>query len=196
LPTSFDADILDRLRDVKQDISVSFIGGLSRIHEDRVSCLEALARKTPIKIWGYAPPFTRIGRIGKLLRGNTLPARYQGEVWGIEMYRIIKRSKITFNMHIAEAENLAGNMRMYEATGLGSLLISDFKSNTDEIFIGGREAVYYHSVDEAIEKIRYYLNHEDERMRIAGAGQKRTLNDYSFGQNSSQMLGYFKKYLN
>ncbi|HEY4800231.1 MAG TPA: glycosyltransferase, partial [Bacteroidia bacterium] len=99
-------------------------------------------------------------------------------------------------MHIAEAKNLAGNMRMYEATGLGSLLISDFKSNADDIFKEGKEAVYYHSLDDAVNKINYYLNHEEERKLIATSGQQRTLKEYNFEENAKQLLWYFKKYLN
>ena len=40
------------------------------------------------------------------------------------MYNILSRSKISFNRHINVAENNANNMRLYEATGMGSLLLT------------------------------------------------------------------------
>ena len=40
------------------------------------------------------------------------------------MYKILGRSKISFNRHINTAENNANNMRLYEATGMGSLLLT------------------------------------------------------------------------
>ena len=51
------------------------------------------------------------------------------EVWGLDMYRALARSKITINRHINVAENNANNMRLFEATGTGSLLITDRKDN-------------------------------------------------------------------
>ncbi|HEY4798567.1 MAG TPA: hypothetical protein VII99_05760, partial [Bacteroidia bacterium] len=101
LPTSFDSDILMKLSGVEQDISVSFIGGLSNVHHERVVYLKELAKRTSIKIWGYGLDKEYERSFVDILRGrNVLQRRYQGEVWGMEMYRIIKRSKITFNMHI------------------------------------------------------------------------------------------------
>lgn len=54
--------------------------------------------------------------------------------------------------------------------------------------------LFIESIDDAIEKARYYLKHEAERQKIADAGQKRTLKDYNFSNNVKEMLGYFEKY--
>jgi len=196
LNAAFDISILEQINNVKQDIPISFIGGLSIIHKERVLFLEKLVRKVPIRIWGYGLKMPENKSVFDFFRKNKLHEMYQGEVWGIEMYKIIKRSMITFNMHIAEAENIAGNMRMYESTGLGSMLVSDLKINVNEIFVDGKEAIYYASVDEAIEKITYYLKKEEERRKIAIAGQMRTLKEYNFENNTQKMLRYFEQYLN
>ena len=54
---------------------------------------------------------------------------------------------------------------------------------TDEhkaLFEEDKEAVYFSSNEELLEKCRYYLEHEDERKAIAEAGWKRCLDsDYS-----------------
>ena len=62
-------------------------------------------------------------------------------------------------------------MRLYEATGVGSLLITDQKDNLGELFEVGKEVVAYSSIEEAAELIRYYLDHPDEASEIARAGQ-------------------------
>ena len=75
------------------------------------------------------------------------------------------------NRHIGvEAEGYANNMRLYEATGVGSLLLTDDGSNLAELFEPGREVVTYAGADDLVEKARHYLAHEDERRAIAGAG--------------------------
>ena len=50
------------------------------------------------------------------------------------MYNILSRTKISFNRHINVAENNANNMRLYEATGMGSLLLTDKKDNLMKTF--------------------------------------------------------------
>ena len=47
---------------------------------------------------------------------------------------------------------------------------------TDEharLFVEGREAEFFASTEELLAKCRYYLEHEDERRRIAEAGLRR-----------------------
>ena len=48
------------------------------------------------------------------------------------------------------------------------------------MFEVNREIVTYHSNEELLEKINYYLNHEEERRKIAEAGQRRTLKDHTY----------------
>ena len=68
---------------------------------------------------------------------------------------------------------------------------------TDEqraLFEEGREAAYFGSFDELIDKIRYYLAHEDERARIAQAGHDRCMaSDYSYIDCARFVLGQFDK---
>ena len=59
---------------------------------------------------------------------------HRGERWGVDMYDILSRTKISFNRHINVAEKNANNMRLYEATGMGSLLLTDKKDNLKKLF--------------------------------------------------------------
>ncbi len=194
LPAAFDNDILEKLnKSNKKDISFSFIGGLSGVHRERVEQIKILCNKTPLKVWGTGLEKKK-SNLRNIFAFNTLEKRYKGESFGLDMYNILNRSKIVFNSHIAEAEEYAGNIRMYQATGTGALLLSDYKKNANDIFVDCKEAVYYHSVDDAIEKVNYYLKHEDERKKIALAGQQRTLKEHNLENNMKQMLNYFEKY--
>ena len=96
------------------------------------------------------------------------------------MYEILAASRITLNHHIGIAANYANNMRLFEATGVGALLLTDRKDNLHEMFEPGREVVTYDSPEECLEMIRHYLEHEDERRAIAEAGQLRTLREHSY----------------
>ena len=43
------------------------------------------------------------------------------------------------------AKSYANNMRLYEATGVGALLVTDWKENLGEMFEPGKEVVAYRS---------------------------------------------------
>ena len=63
---------------------------------------------------------------------------------------------------------------------------------TDEhlaLFEEGIEAEYFDSNEELLDKVRYYLSHEDERKRIAAAGRERCVRSgYSNEDRLSKML--------
>ena len=96
-------------------------------------------------------------------------------VYGIEMYNLFHQSKIVLNYHIGVAGDFAGNMRMFEVTGVGSCLLTDNKKNMKDLFNTDSEVVVYDSADDCIAKVKWLLEHEDERKKIALGGQQRTL---------------------
>jgi hypothetical protein len=183
----FDTKVLDRLGAVHKDIDASFVGGISRHHGKAVPTLEYLARNTPIEFFGYGADSLDIS--------SPIRARHHGEVWGMDMYRALARSKVTLNRHINVAENNANNMRLYEATGVGTMLITDMKDNLGELFELGKEIVTYRSQHEAADLIRYYLAHPEEAQAIAKAGQARTLRDHTYKQRMRELVPILDRYL-
>ena len=115
------------------------------------------------------------------------PQRAHQPVFGLDMYDVLRRSRITFNIHTSKAEGCVGNMRMFEATGVATCLLTDSGYNLAELFEDGQEVVTYSCLDECIEKARYLLDHEDQRRSIAQAGQKRTLRDHTIRNRCQQI---------
>jgi spore maturation protein CgeB len=110
------------------------------------------------------------------------------------MYRSLARSRVTLNRHINVAENNANNMRLYEATGVGALLITDRKDNLAEMFEIGKEVVAYSSPEEAAEMIQYYIAHPEEARVIAQAGQERTLKEHTYKKRMEELLPLLERY--
>jgi hypothetical protein len=108
-------------------------------------------------------------------------------VYGLDMFKAISRSKIGFNMHGEVAGEYAANVRLFEITGVGSCMVTDWKKNLNEIFEIDKEAVAFSSGEECIEKIKWLLDHPKEREEIAIAGQKRVLRDHTFKIRASQL---------
>ncbi len=169
---AFEPRVLERLGPRDPDTAVSFVGTLSPDHTGRIAWLERLCRELPVEVWGTGV---------ELLPGTSpIRSRFRGEAWGTEMYGVLRRSRITLNRHIDVAEGHANNMRLYEATGSGALLVTDRASDLHEIFDPGREVVAYRSDEECVAIVRRLLAERGECETVAQLGQARTLRDHTY----------------
>ncbi len=153
--------------------------------------LEKLIEKIPVlnknKSYGDVP----IKYYSKELLDSSKPP-----VFGYEMYKLLSKAKICFNIHGEVAEKCAGNIRLFEATGVGNCLVTDWKENITDLFEPGKEIVTYKSVEECIEKVKWLLDNPIEREKIAKAGQKRTLTDHTIENRAQLMDEIIKNELN
>lgn len=98
-------------------------------------------------------------------------------VFGREMFQVLSEAKVSLNcVDFGEA----ANMRLFEATGVGSCLLTNHRDNLPELFSPDTEVVTYASPAECLEKAQWLLDHPRERADIASAGQRRTLRDHTF----------------
>lgn len=144
----------------EKDIPVSFIG---QPHGSRVDTLKALAEK------GIA---TEVYGFGWKDRPR-LPFH--------QMVRMFSRSKI--NLNLSNASQQAQSQikgRNFEIPGTRSFLLSDPADNIEAYYTPGKEIVLFSSVEELAEKTKYYLQHEDERNKIAEAAYTRTLAEHTW----------------
>jgi spore maturation protein CgeB len=86
-------------------------------------------------------------------------------------------------------------MRLYETTGVGTLLLTDWKDNLHEMFEPDAEVVTYRTPEECVERINYFLKHEAERARIAKAGHTRTLRDHTYRGRMAELVALVERYL-
>ncbi|UAJ71506.1 glycosyltransferase family 1 protein [Synechocystis sp. PCC 7339] len=117
----------------------------------------------------------------------SIVSRTHPAVYGLSMYQQLANSKVTFNNHINISSQSASNMRLFEATGVGACLVTDWKSNLTELFEPDFEIVTYRNVDECIEKVKWLLENNEACQGIAKAGQQRTLKDHTFAQRAIQL---------
>jgi len=130
----------------------------------------------------------------RLIHPNLIK-RYQPPIFGLEMYQRLCDSKITLNTHIDVSTNSASNMRLFEATGVGTCLLTDWKENIRYIFEPDIEVATYNNSEECIAKVNFLLQNEETRKEIAQAGQKRTLNNHTIYHRAEQVDEIIKKEL-
>lgn len=188
LPIGFDPRVLDKVDKHKLKISASFVGGISKAHSSAINIFEYLADTTPLEFFGY------IER-GVLSENSPILRKHNGERWGINMYSQLAASNLTINRHIEVSENFANNMRLFEATGVGTLLLTDYKRNLDDYFKVGKEILTYRSKEEAEELINYYLSHPNEAKAISIAGQKKCISEHSYQKRMESLAEILLRYI-
>jgi tetratricopeptide (TPR) repeat protein len=121
----------------------------------------------------------------KLLKEN-FTATYVGRAYSEEASRIYSGSRTVFNRSVDGDLNL----RVFEALACGSLLTTDTleKNGLDELFRDGTHLVTYTNGEELLDKVRYYLAHDDLRERIARSGRQEALSRHTFVHRMRRVL--------
>jgi spore maturation protein CgeB len=185
---AFEPRVLEEMKGNKQQtIPISFVGNLFQVHSTRVQLLEYICQRFEVRVWGTG--------INSLPHDSSIRRYYMGTAWGIQMYQILQRSDITLNNHIDMAGNYANNCRLYEGTGVGTLLLTDWKENLQEIFDVGKEVIAYRSLEECAQLLRYYLEKTLERKSIASGGQRRTLQEHTYYHRVQELMDIVRKYV-
>ena len=185
LPLGFEPNVLERVGRPSRTYDCTFVGGFSPYHRQATSMLEEAARRTRIDFFGYGAE--------TLSPDSPIRRTHHGEVWGLDMYNILMRSKVTINRHIAISGDYANNMRLYESTGCGAMLITDWKKNLGDQFVIGKELVTYRDVEELCGNISRYQSDDAHRDAVANQGQRRTLHDHTYFQRIEELVGIVKE---
>lgn len=184
---AFDDRVLNEIGPIEHKFDFTFVGGISKAHANRFKLINTLSESIGLELFGYGG--------NSLDRNSKAYLHHHGEAWGLEMYRTLAQSRISLNCHEEVAGNYASNMRLYEATGMGTCLITDWKQNLYNIFELDKEVVTFQSVKELIDKVNYLLDNENERAKIAIKGQRRVLKDKTYYYRMKQLLGIIEEYL-
>ena len=67
--------------------------------------------------------------------------------------------------------------RCFEIPAAGAFLFCPYTDDLASLFQENKEIVFYRNKKDFVEKVEYYLRHDEERKKIASAGRKRLLKD-------------------
>lgn len=96
-----------------------------------------------------------------------------------QMPLIFEGSKI--NINITSKSIQSGiPQRVLDILGCGGFCISNYQPELAEHFIDGKEIVLYTSMNDLKEKVHYYLEHEEEREKIAATGHEKVKCDFTY----------------
>ncbi|MBI1825085.1 MAG: FkbM family methyltransferase [Planctomycetes bacterium] len=97
--------------------------------------------------------------------------------------------EVAINLNFINGNAETGlNMRAFEITAAGGFMLCREHPELGDYFAIGKECATFVHESDLLEKIRYYLDHDDERAEIARAGQIRTLSQHLYSHRLSGIL--------
>ena len=80
------------------------------------------------------------------------------------------------------------SLRIWDILGCGGFLLTNYQAEIPDFFEIGRDLETYESMDELVEKVRYYLSHEEERVEIAINGYEKMAAHHTYEIRLAQMI--------
>lgn len=120
---------------------------------------------------------------------STLPlANHKGLAKSMtEMPKIFHLSKINLNF-TSKPIRTGLPLRIWDILGAGGFVLTNYQSEIPEYFEIGKDLEVFSSQEELLQKIDYYLKHEEERQQIAKNGYRKAKEKYSLELRVKQML--------
>ena len=147
---------------------IAFVGTLvpESHYGSRVRALLAL-RDFDLGIWSVFPV---PAELRPFLRGAAL---------GESAMRALSAAKLTVNHH-GPTFRWGGNIRLFEAAGVGTLQLADDLPGTRSWFTPGENIVLFRDGEELRRKAAYYLAHDEEREALARKAREHVLAQHNF----------------
>jgi hypothetical protein len=184
-PSRSEAVLLDQTRDV----DVVFVGAL---HLDKMPMLASIKRKLGRRL--------RMHGLTTWKRNAYFNVKFGFPGWiapiSFDQYvPLYQRSRIGINVHLRGSGTLAG-YRLFDLPANGVMQISDGGSHLNEFFKVGEEIESFEDASDCVEKVEYYLVHEDERRRMAENALRRVRAEYAFAHLLNKMATQVARLVN
>jgi len=155
-----------------RDINVSFLGQVDGYRSYRMQYIQHLMKNNvPI----YCSLFSRTQQPSH--------SKY---------VEILKKSKIVLNFsYSVHSHGLKG--RVFEAMLCGAMLLESENPQTRCYFTPGKDYVSFDSEDDLVDKIKYFLEHDDERVEIAARGELKARQYYNHTEFWGQVINKLKE---
>ena len=102
---------------------------------------------------------------------------------------VFKSARINLNISL---RSIATGMplRIFDIMGAGGFLLTNYQADFLEYFIPDEDYVYYESTQDLLDKIDYYLTHEEQRAAIAQSGLHKIAESHTYKHRVKEMLSY------
>ena len=108
-----------------------------------------------------------------------------------EMPYIFHNSKVNLNITSKTIES-GIPLRVFDILSCGGFCLTNYQPEVAEYFVDGEDLVMYSGMEDLVEKVAYYLEHDKEREQIARNGYEKLKMNHDLGNKMKEMLSYIK----
>jgi len=137
---------------------------------------------------GYINCEERIEFLDRMFKA--FPNFYFGQKRFEEAAKVYADCKVCLNI----ALNDDVNMRNFEVLGAGGFLLTKRIAALEELLEDGVHCIMWDTLDDAVAKAKYYLEHEEERKKIAEAGYQHVIANHTIDHRVDVILNEIKKF--
>lgn len=104
-----------------------------------------------------------------------------------EMPLVFRHSKINLNITLRSIQN-GIPLRAMDIMGAGGFLLTNYQNDFNYHFVDGEDFVSFGSPEDMLDKMVYYLTHEEERQAIAKNGWEKVCAEHTYDKRIAEML--------
>lgn len=143
---------------------------------ERLRLLSAITKRHTLDLFTLDPAFSLPN-----LRNHGTTDYYA------EMPRVFKKSRINLNISLRSIKS-GIPLRAFDIMGAGGFLLSNYQEDFLENFTPGVDFEYYESESDLLQKLDYYLSHEEERAAVAKNGHDKVASAHTYRDRVREML--------
>jgi spore maturation protein CgeB len=171
---------------------VVFIGVWSPKKEKLLAHLKRALPSVRLVVWGSQWGRSRSPEIATSLTGD--------EILGDEYSKALQGASICLGflseITMGASSGDLTTSRTFEIPACGAFMLHERNAESVRYFTEDKEAGFFESADELVEKVEFYLKHRDERLRVAACGRERCLQSgYSLDARMIRVESWFAAHL-
>ena len=102
---------------------------------------------------------------------------------------VFKEAKINLNVSLRSI--IAGiPLRGFDILGAGGFLLTNYQSDFLNFFVPGEDFDYFESKSDLMDKISFYLSHDEARAQIAENGFRKVAAQHTYRHRAEEMLSF------
>ena len=183
-PDCYKEQTLNKEEAEKYSCDVCFVGAFDQNRERILSKVNEI-KGLNLKIFGW---------VG--WKNSSLASLYHGPLNLEQMAKLYRSAKICLNINGRNKSTdpvMNGfSLKTFEIPASNGFQISDYRKDVEDLFKIGEEIEIFRSDDELIDKIKFYLNNEEARNKIAEAGHKRVLTSHTLDKRVKDILNFIQ----
>jgi len=143
---------------------------------ERMDILELLAQKYDLKVYTHLED--KNIQKGKYSEGLLRALKPKVDYYNQAPY-VYKNSKINLNITLRSIGS-GIPLRCFDIMGCGGFLLTNYQADLFELFEPNKDFVYYTDYEDLLEKVDYYLKHDEKRERIARNGYEKVKERHTY----------------